>query len=141
MNLERSLAETEKQEKQNILSQLDQYHQARRKYLMEASAMVTTGPNLHTEPSHSLSNACATRYTTASSNVNLDSSYPGVSLAIPPFPEIRANNKVDVNELERCCDYAYHPISSSTFQSSKRSNRRAKSSATSTSDLKNDTVR
>lgn len=139
LNLERSLNETENMEREALLSQLEQYHQTRRKYLMEAASLATSRPNLPmpmstAAPFVNTTGACPS----TSFGFNLHGmpqtpqygAAPGISLVVPPLPQISTTE-----QEEPCCDRGA-PLSSSSFQvPSRRRRREGKSSGTSTSDL------
>lgn len=151
MNFERSLIETESMEREAVLSQLEHYHQARRKYLMEATTLASSRPNLSlprstTNPSFNVNGTCHKPVTSCSLNqcgitqTNHSPPAPGISLVLPPLPQICKNKDQDCigpRQPEPCCEKAF-PVSSSTFNDTSRKNRKlAKTSATSTSDLGN----
>lgn len=134
--------ETEKSEMQAILIQLEEFHKARRQYLLDASALSSkplASPSI--DPNKSYYRPRSSSF--QSSTLNYHTANPvGISLMIPPLPRIHQapsrNFEQDFDEPEACCDNAY-PIGSSTIQdySKRRRGRAAKSAATSTTDLKN----
>lgn len=121
MNIENALAETERLEKENILSQLEQYHQARRKYLLEASSALGSSPPNFSHVAHSTLNS-STSQQFPQGNV--------LSLHVPQLPQTYS----PMFESERCCERTY-PYSSS-FLGDKKHGKKGSSIGTSTSDLK-----
>lgn len=131
-SIEKSLAETEEMEKQAILAQLEEYHQARRKYILDAATLATSRPNLSLSipgPGPSLN----THSGFPKSTTHLPST--GLSLVVPPLPQFQPNT----SSREDCCERMF-PLVSSTFQKSSPK-RNAKSTGTATSDFRNSPLR
>lgn len=130
VSIEKSLAETEQMEKEAILAQLEQYHQARRKYILDAATLATSRPNL------SLSNQGQIPGPSLNTNSGFQKStshFPatGLSLVVPPLPQIQPKT----SSREDCCEKMF-PFGSSTFQKSV-TKRNEKSAGTATNDLRN----